>query len=262
MAEWDSSQYAKFLEQRTQPSTDLAARIDVVSPREIIDIGCGPGNSTQVLMERFPNAHITGADSSENMINAARENCRGADFILLDASGDLSAMNGRFDVVFSNACIQWIPDHERLLPSLFGLLREGGVLAVHIPMNYDEPIHRIIGELADSEKWRGYFREQRIFHTRTPSEYFDILSGLTDDFELWKTSYLHRMGSHSDIIEWYKGTGLRPYLAQLSEEDGARFISELYEELQKAYPVQKNGEIIFAFPRFFFIARKMTQKRS
>lgn len=262
MAEWDSRQYAKFLKERTQPSIDLAARITCISPAEIIDIGCGPGNSTMVLKERFPSAHIIGADNSENMINSAREKHPGLDFMTLDASGDVSALNGRFDVVFSNACIQWVPDHEKLVPKLFGLLRGGGVLAVQIPMNYDEPIHRIIGRLAAGGKWGSRFSEPRIFYTKTPSEYFDILTGVTDDFELWKTSYLHRMGSHEDIIEWYKGTGLRPYLAQLDEAGGAEFISDLLAELKKAYPVQKNGEIIFAFPRFFFIARKNnTEKR-
>ena len=259
MAEWDSRQYAKFLKERTQPSIDLAARITGVEPAEIIDIGCGPGNSTQVLKERFPSAHIIGADNSENMIISAREKHPELDFMTLDASGDMSALNGKFDVVFSNACIQWVPLHEQLLPKMFALLRCGGVMAVQIPMNYDEPIHQIIGRLTNGEKWGSRFPDPRIFYTKTQSEYFDILSGITDDFELWKTTYLHRMGSHDDIIEWYKGTGLRPYLAQLNEAEGAEFISELLAELKQAYPVQKNGEIIFAFPRFFFIARKNQQ---
>lgn len=259
MAEWDSRQYAKFLKERTQPSIDLAARITGVEPAEIIDIGCGPGNSTQVLKERFPSAHTIGADNSENMITSAREKHPELDFMTLDASGDMSALNGKFDVVFSNACIQWVHGHEQLLPKMFALLRCGGVMAVQIPMNYDEPIHQIIGRLTNGEKWGSRFPDPRIFYTKTQSEYFDILSGITDDFELWKTTYLHRMGSHDDIIEWYKGTGLRPYLAQLNEAEGAEFISELLAELKQAYPVQKNGEIIFAFPRFFFIARKNQQ---
>lgn len=259
MAEWDSRQYAKFLKERTQPSIDLAARITGVEPAEIIDIGCGPGNSTQVLKDRFPSAHTIGADNSENMIISAREKHPDLDFMTLDASGDMSALNGKFDVVFSNACIQWVPGHEQLLPKMFALLRCGGVMAVQIPMNCDEPIHQIIGRLTNGEKWGSRFPDPRIFYTKTQSEYFDILSGITDDFELWKTTYLHRMGSHDDIIEWYKGTGLRLYLAQLNEAEGAEFISELLAELKQAYPVQKNGEIIFAFPRFFFIARKNQQ---
>lgn len=222
----------------------------------MIDLGCGPGNSTRVLKNRFPNASVIGADNSKNMVEKARTDNPDLEFITLDISGDLSEMSGKFDVVFSNACLQWLPDHAKLLPGLFELLREGGSLAVQIPMNYDEPIHKIIGRISESAKWSGRFPEKRIFGTLTQSEYFDILSGLTDDFEIWQTTYCHRMPSIESIIEWYRSTGLRTYLAALSEEDGAEFIADISAELEKEYPKQKNGEIIFRFPRFFFIAKK------
>ena len=126
---------------------------------------------------------------------------------------------------------------------------------MQIPMNYDEPIHKIIGHISEGEKWSARFPEKRIFGTLTQSEYFDILSGLTNDFEIWQTTYCHRMPSIESIIEWYRSTGLRTYLAALSEEDGAEFIADITAELEKEYPKQKNGEIIFRFPRFFFIAK-------
>ncbi|MCM1165222.1 MAG: methyltransferase domain-containing protein [Lachnospiraceae bacterium] len=255
MPDWNSEQYLKFKTQRTQPAIDLAARLDG-DPAEMIDLGCGPGNSTRVLKNRFPNAHITGADNSENMIEKARSENPDLDFTRLDISGDLSALNGKFDVVFSNACLQWLPNHAELLPKLFGLLRNGGTLAVQIPMNFDEPIHQIIGRVSESAKWSGKFPEKRIFGTLSQSEYFDILSGMTDDFEIWRTTYCHRMPSIESIIEWYRSTGLRTYLAALSEEDGAEFTAEISAELEREYPKQKNGEIIFKFPRFFFIAKK------
>lgn len=255
MGDWNSEQYLKFKAQRTQPAIDLAARLGG-SPREIIDLGCGPGNSTRVLKNRFPGAHIIGADSSENMIARAREENPDLEFSPLDLNGDLSAFDGRFDVVFSNACFQWVQNHRELLPRVFGLLKPGGTLAVQIPMNFDEPIHRIITKISESEKWRGKFPEKRIFYTLTQSEYFDILSELTDDFELWQTTYFHRMPSIESIIEWYRSTGLRTYLAALSEADGEDFIADISAELEREYPKQKNGEIIFRFPRFFFIARK------
>ena len=255
MADWNSEQYLKFKAQRTQPAIDLAARLNG-KPLEVIALGCGPGNSTRVLKSRFPEAFVIGADNSANMVKKAREDNPDLDFIILDISGDMSEMRGKFDVVFSNACLQWLPDHTELLPRLFELLRKGGALAVQIPMNYDEPIHQIIGRISESEKWSNKFPEKRIFGTLTQSEYFDILSAMTDDFEMWQTTYCHRMPSIESIIEWYRSTGLRTYLAALSEEQGAEFIADISVELAKEYPKQKNGEIIFRFPRFFFIANK------
>ena len=255
MADWNSAQYLKFKAQRTQPAVDLAARIDI-NPLEIIDIGCGPGNSTRVVKNRFPNARVIGADASKNMLETARRDNPDCDFIQLDAGGDLSEFSGKFDLVFSNACIQWIPNHSALLPNLFSLLKSGGVLAVQVPVNFDEPIHQIIGRVSTSEKWREKFQNPRIFFTLTEGEYFDILSDLTSDFEMWKTVYFHRMPSIDSIIEWYKSTGLKPYLDVLSDEDKADFTNEVKREVEKAYPAQKNGEIIFRFPRLFFIAKR------
>ncbi|MCI7690866.1 MAG: methyltransferase domain-containing protein [Oscillospiraceae bacterium] len=255
MADWNSAQYLKFKAQRTQPASDLAARIDI-NPLEIIDIGCGPGNSTRVVKDRFPNARAIGADSSENMLETARRDNPDCEFIQLDAGGDLSEFSGKFDLVFSNACIQWIPNHSALLPNLFYMLKSGGALAVQIPVNFDEPIHKIIGKITMSEKWRAHFPNPRIFYTLTEGEYFDILSDLTSDFEMWKTIYFHRMPSYDSIIEWYKSTGLKPYLDVLSDAEKEEFINDVRAEVEKAYPTQKNGEIIFRFPRLFFIAKR------
>lgn len=254
MSDWNSELYLKFKAQRTQPAVDLAAKIPG-SPKRIIDLGCGPANSTRVLQNRFPNAKITGADSSDAMLEAARKNAPELELIKLDISGDLSRLRGCFDLVFSNACFQWVADHKRLLPSVFDMLDNGGTLAVQIPMNFNEPIHRIIGKVSGSGKWREKC-PQRIFGTLPPSEYFDILSGLTDNFELWETTYYHRMPNVPAILEWYKSTGLKPYLAALSEAEQSEFIGEIAEELFKEYPARENGEIIFKFPRFFFIAKK------
>ena len=255
MADWNSAQYLKFKAQRTQPAIDLAARIDI-NPLEIIDIGCGPGNSTRVLKNRFPNARAVGADLSENMLETARRDNPDCEFIRLDAGGDLSEFSGKFDLVFSNACIQWIPNHSALLSNLFSMLKSGGELAVQVPVNFGEPIHQIIGRISSSEKWREKFPNPRIFYTLTESEYFDIISDLTDDFEFWKTIYFHRMPSYDSIIEWYKSTGLKPYLEVLSDAEKADFINDVKAQIEKAYPTQKNGEIIFRFPRLFFIAKR------
>lgn len=256
MSNWDSEQYLKFIRERTQPAVDLANRIPLQQPRTILDIGCGPGNSTQVLADRFPDAQITGADNSENMIQKARSLYPSLNFILFDADSGFDALHERYDIVFSNACIQWIPDHHRLLRNMMGLLKPGGVLAIQTPMNDHEPIHAIITALAKSEKWKHRFAHPRVFHNLTQEAYFDLLSELSSDFFFWQTTYLHRMPSHESIMDWYKGTGLRPYLSALEPEEAALFEQEVYREVVQAYPKQRNGEIIFRFPRFFFTAVK------
>lgn len=253
---WNSEQYLKFKAERTQPAIDLANRITAQSPTDIIDIGCGPGNSTEILKKRYPDAAVAGADNSENMLEAARKNYADIEFILCDASRDLGRLDRKFDVVFSNACIQWVPDHHKLLREMMSLLKEGGMLAVQIPMNYDEPIHKIIGEAASSEKWRDKLNDPRHFYTLAPEKYYDVLAEISSDFSMWQTTYFHRMKSHADIMEWYKSTGLRPYLEALPPADRAEFENDIFAEVETAYPKQANGEIIFRFPRLFFTAIK------
>lgn len=255
MSNWDSIQYLKFSKERTQPAIDLANRIEI-NPQSIIDIGCGPGNSTAILAEKFLNAKILGIDNSENMIASAKKNYSDIEFMLCDAENGFSELERKFDVVFSNACIQWIPNHEKLLKNMMSLLNKNGILAIQTPMNYEEPIHKIIAKVTKSDKWKDKFPNPRIFYNLMPSEYYDILSKISLDFTMWTTTYFHRMKSHDSIIEWYRGTGLRPYLNVLDENDKLEFEKDIFVEVVKAYPTQRNGEIIFRFPRFFFTARK------
>ncbi len=256
MQEWNAEQYTKFIKERTQPSIDLVNRIETDNPCEIIDIGCGPGNSTKVLADRFKSAHIIGADKSCNMIDKAKTQYPQLDFMLFDADKDFPELSQKFDIVFSNACIQWIPNHHKLIKNMMDILNDGGILAVQTPMNYKEPIHIIISEITESRKWKDKFKNPRVFYNLAQEEYFDLLSETASDFSVWETIYCHRMASHKSIMEWYKGTGLRPYLNALSEADAREFESEVYNEIVKAYPIQVNGEIIFRFPRFFFMAVK------
>ena len=233
--QWDSAAYLRFKAERTQPSIDLVKRIDLEQPRKLLDVGCGPGNSTQVLADAFPNAlRIIGIDSSPEMIEAAKDDHPDMEFRICDALNLPSLGEDGFDVVFSNACIQWVPDHPRLIRDMLALLRPGGMLAVQVPMNYQEPA--------------------RIFHTLSQEAYFDILAAEAGQFQMWQITYLHRMPSHEAIMDWYKGTGLRPYLSLLSGERAAAFEQAVREEVATRYPKQGNGEIIFRFPRFFFTA--------
>lgn len=255
MSDWNAQQYLKFKKERTQPAIDLAARLEYDSPYKALDVGCGPGNSTAVLKARFPGAHVTGADYSENMVETAKKDHPELEFIRCDISADLDGLPHDFDIVFSNACLQWVPDHPALLPRLMELLKPGGLMAVQIPMNYQEPIHRIIESTVSL--WAELIPHKRLFYTLSQEQYFDILSEISTDFTLWQTTYLHRMPSHQAIMEWYSSTGLRPYLdAAVSEEARDGFYLEVFRQVKKQYPVQKNGEIVFRFPRFFFIAQK------
>lgn len=254
---WNAAQYLKFEAQRTQPAIDLARRIALTAPTSILDVGCGPGNSTRVLREQFPGADILGVDSAQTMIDAARADKANAGlrFALCDAAQGLPALGTScFDAVFSNACIQWIPNHRALLRDMVLLLKPGGVLAVQTPVNEREPIHQIIAQLVDSAGWREKFSQPRLFHNLTQSEYYDVLSSIATGVELWETAYLHTLSSHEDILEWYRATGLRPYLDALAGADKAAFEQAVRERVQQAYPVQENGTVLFRFPRLFFLA--------
>jgi len=257
MADWNSAQYLKFEKERTQPAIDLVNRLNVNNPKRIIDIGCGPGNSTGVLASKFPASYILGIDKSENMISTAKKNYPNLDFKLCDIGSELSSLDKDYDIVFSNACLQWIPNHKRIIKELFNLLKKGGILAVQVPMNFNEPIHKIIREVTTSQKWKGYFALPRIFYTLSPGEYYDILSEISGDVNIWETVYYHIMVSHNDIIEWYRGTGLRPYLDVLNDENKTEFENDIMKRITENYPIQKDGKIIFRFPRLFFTAVKI-----
>lgn len=255
MSGWDPQQYLKFKKERTQPAWDLAARLEPCSGK-VLDVGCGPGNSTAVLRRRFPQAEILGVDSSDAMVEAARKEYPELSFCRCDISCELDSLPHDFDLVFSNACLQWVPDHPGLLPRLLKLLKPGGTLAVQIPINYREPIHQIIEHTVSKTEWREQIPYHRSFYTLSPEEYFDLLAGCSSDFTMWETIYLHRMPSHQAILDWYSSTGLRPYLeAAATEEVRARFIEEIFCRVREAYPVQENGEVIFRFPRLFFTAK-------
>ena len=253
MAEWNSEQYLKFKEQRTQPAIDVVRRINAINPQNILDIGCGPGNSTNVLKKYFPNAHIVGIDNSENMIEKAATTYPNLEFKLMSVD-KICHDNANYDIIFSNACLQWVPNHREILPLLFDRLNENGVMAVQIPINTQEPLFKIINETVNEEKW-GFLsslNEQNI--TLNGDEYFDIFSSLTDNFDIWETVYYHNMPSISAMVEWVKGTRLLPYIQALNKTDAQSLINEITESAAKVYKKQENGEIIFRFRRLFFTA--------
>lgn len=252
MADWNTGLYLKFKAERTQPAMDLANRLRGYHPSRIADLGCGPGNSTAVVKAVFPEAEVTGLDNSESMIRKAREEHPGLQFRLCG----VTELEGEFDLLFSNACLQWLPDHGALLPRLMEHLTPGGVLAVQIPMNQDEPLFRIIRQVASQPKWGFRNIHFDVNETLEPAEYYDILSGCSSAFQIWETIYCHALPSHEALLDWVRGTRLRPYLEALDDAGAAAFEQELLLQAREAYPVQKDGNVLLRFRRFFFTAER------
>lgn len=256
MPPWSPDLYLKFEDERTQPSRDLASKIRVARPRRIIDIGCGPGNSTEVLRTRFPWSEIIGLDSAETMIEKARSRYPGSIWICADAA--TYEYPGQYDIIFSNAALHWIDPVDQLIIRLSSRLTKGGALAVQVPGNLNAPFFRALHEIAGRAEWVGWTgacRDAIRYHE--PEFYYEILvrSGLIT--ELWTTRYYHILNSHRDLIEWHKSTGLRPYLEALpSEESRELFLKALGEEIEKHYQPASDGKVLHPFRRIFFIAYK------
>lgn len=252
MSDWNAELYLRFKQQRTQPAKDLASRLRGRQAARAVDLGCGPGNSTAVLHAAFPQTEILGIDNSPDMIAKARA----AQPELAFELRDVHALEGGWDIIFSNACLQWLPDHAALLPELMGKLNAGGTLAVQMPRNQDEPLFRIIREAAADPKWGFPAAIDEANHTLDPAVYYGVLLRCAGAFDLWETVYCHPMPSHQALIDWVRATRLRPYLDHLGEERGAAFERELLERVRAVYPVQEDGAVLLSFRRLFFVAEK------
>jgi trans-aconitate 2-methyltransferase len=252
--DWNPHLYLKFDRERTQPAIDLISRIRLTEPGRIADVGCGPGNSTLALARRWPDSDLIGIDNSPAMIAKAGNDFPFINWQLLDAGVD--ELPGNCDVVFSNAAIQWIPDHPALLRKFRNMLCSGGVLAVQVPRFFDMPLGRVISALAAREPWAAKMAAvSRLFTIHGASEYYEMLSPLFATVELWETDYVHVMESHHVILEMVRSTGLKPYLDSLdSNTDTAAFEQLVFTEMKDHYPTAINGKVLFPFKRLFFIA--------
>jgi trans-aconitate 2-methyltransferase len=254
--DWNPELYLKFDKERTQPSIDLVSRIDFDKPEKIIDIGCGPGNSTQILALKWPDSHITGIDNSPNMIKKAKNDYPKQDWRILDVSTD--EFYEKFDIVFSNATIQWIPDHTKLLRKFYNLLSDKGVIAVQIPMFWDMPLGKAISRIATNNRWDSVTNGViDLFTIHNYSFYYDNLSELCHSIDIWESDYIHILDSQLSILKMIRSTGLKPFLERLgSDSDKKDFEEMVLKEIIKDYPLQKNGKVLFPFKRLFFIAKK------
>jgi len=257
IGDWNPKLYLKFKNERTQPSIDLVNRIHLEKiPSNIIDIGCGPGNSTQILVKKWPKSSITGLDNSASMIEKAKKDYPGQDWILSDAATFKSEK--KYDVVFSNATIQWIPEHKKLLKVFIDLVSEKGVLAVQIPLFRDLAIWKAIESVSKKTRWAEATKGcAEIFTYHDIDFYYNVLSANINAIEMWKTTYIHIMISHSAILDWSRSTALRPYLDRMKQEsEKNEFEKDLLSEIKREYPMQTNGKVLFPFKRLFFIAYK------
>ena len=216
---WSAAQYLKFEEERTRPVRDLVQRIPLANVARAADIGCGPGNSTEVLRERYPHALTLGIDSSPDMIEAARKRLPGVAFEVADIRH--WRPEAPLDAILANASLQWVADHETLAPALFGALEPGGALAVQMPDNLEEPSHRLMREIAADGPWAAKLRDAaKARAERHGAEwYFRLLRAHAPHVDIWRTTYFHPLAGARAIVEWVKGTGLRPFLDPLEESE-------------------------------------------
>lgn len=254
--DWDANQYLRFEDERTRPSIDLIGRVGLTAPARCIDLGCGPGNSTELVAARFPQARVEGLDSSPDMIEKARRRLPGLNF----EHGDLSAWapEAAYDLIFANAVLQWLPDHAELFPRLARALRPGGVLAVQMPNNPAEPSHVAMAEVAAEGPWAARLARAREAKAEIGSfsDYRGWLMGAGCTVDLWQTTYVHALHGHDAIVEWFKSTGLKPFVDPLPADERPLFIARYRERIAAAYPVEPDGKVLLRFPRLFILATR------
>lgn len=267
---WDPEVYLRFADHRERPFHELLARVEVAlagrAPRRVLDLGCGPGTLTRTLPDRWPGAHVLGVDSSAEMVEAARSSAVSGERGSFDVElGDLRTWapvdGGRFDVVVSNATLQWVPGHLALLPRLVGLLHAGGVLAIQVPGNFDSPSHVLLARLRSEPRWRDRLggAAERPAASADPGDYLRVLAGMGCEVDAWETTYAQVLPGEDAVLRWMEGTGLRPVLTALDAGDptGAdreRFLAEYAGLLRAPYPQQPWGTVL-PFRRVFAVAR-------
>jgi len=255
--DWNPEKYLKFENERNLPSIDLVKRIrSEHDPENILDIGCGPGNSSMVLLQRWPSSRLTGLDNSQSMIDKALRDYPEHEWVLADAHDYKT--DKKFDLAFSNAAFQWIPGHAALIKKFSSLLNEDGILAVQLPQFYNMPAGRSLERLSLSGKWKALAGGcSGLFTMHDPGFYYDILSGYFRSIDMWKTDYIHIFDSHMSVFEMIQSTGMRPYLEKLgSDSERKSFEDSVIKELKKDYPMRKDGRVLFPFKRLFFIGYK------
>ncbi|MGK6315333.1 trans-aconitate 2-methyltransferase [Neorhizobium sp. DT-125] len=253
---WSAEQYVKFEDERTRPARDLIAQVPLGSATRAYDLGCGPGNSTELLTERFGARNVTGLDSDDNMLAAARKRLPGTEFLKADLNTWVP--DEPADLLYANAVFQWVPDHLSVLARLTDHLKPGGVLAVQMPDNLTEPSHMLMEETGAAGPWAAAFEGGRVRRPLLPppSAYFDALMPKVSRVDVWHTVYYHPLADAPAIIEWVRGTGLRPYLDAAGPAHAEAFTADYTARIARAYPPMADGRVLLRFPRLFVVAVK------
>ncbi len=252
---WDPDRYLTFGLERARPFADLLARIAAKSPSEVVDLGCGPGNLTGLLAERWPGARILGVDNSTEMITRARSLGQRVEYV----AEDLRAWVPRrpVDVLISNATLQWVPDHLDLLPQMLSALADFGWLAFQVPGNFDEPSHAIRRDLAAESPYADYTAGAATPAAHDPAVYYDVLAAVEGvAVEVWETTYTHVLSGPDPVFSWVSGTGARPTLQALPDRLRESFEVAYKERLAEAYPVRPDGTVLLPFRRVFAVAHR------
>jgi trans-aconitate 2-methyltransferase len=259
---WNPQQYLQFEDQRLRPAIDLLMRVPLPSPRRIVDLGCGTGNVTRLLAQRWPEAQITGVDNSAAMLDRARVAAADLPRVAFVAA-ELGAWSpaAPVDLVYSNAALHWLPDHATLIARVAGMVAPAGVLAVQMPDNFRAPSHAAIAALAMSPRWRGKLALLvRATPTAPAADYYEWLAPSFTRIDIWTTEYLQALapnaaGDHP-VAAWTKGTWLGPFLAALDVAEQVEFLAAYQSELATAYPLLPEGGVLFPFRRLFIVANR------
>jgi trans-aconitate 2-methyltransferase len=256
MADWNPALYSRFEDERTRPARELLARVALEAPRLAYDLGCGPGNSTELLTDRWPGAQVIGTDNSEAMLASARKRLPGVAFEFSDIA---TWRPGRApDLIYANASLQWVLAHENVFPRLFDALAPGGVLAVQMPDNLDEPSHRLMREVASQPRYAEVIGDASAVRSRIlpASGYYDLLAPKASNVDVWRTEYQHRMESPASIVEWLRATGLKSFVDPLPAQLRTSFLADYEQRIAQAYPARADGNRLLAFPRLFIVATR------
>jgi trans-aconitate 2-methyltransferase len=254
MNDWSPATYLKFEDERTRPAADLLARVPLERAKHVVDVGCGPGNSTELLAARYPDADILGLDNSPAMLDEARRRLPALRFEAADAA--IWLPDPTTDLVFANAAYQWIPDHFSQLPRVLAALRPGGVLAVQMPDNVDSTTHRLMREVARDGPWAEQLKGAARAPLPPPSAYYQVLQPHAERLDIWHTIYNHPLASAAAIVEFVRSTGLRPFVDPLDAAQRAEFLACYTAKIANAYPVMADGKVLLGFSRLFFIAQR------
>lgn len=251
---WSPSLYLKFEDERTRPARDLLAQVRLEKPTKIVDVGCGPGNSTELLVARFPAAEVTGFDTSEAMLAEARRRVPTARFEIADAASWVPEPGT--DLVFANAVYQWVPEHLEVLPRVLERLTPGGTLAVQMPDNLMDNMHVLMREVAAKGPWAGKLKNAARASLPPVAAYYDALAPHASRVDIWHSIYNHVLPNAAAIVEWVKGTGLNPFLARLGPTEQEAFLAVYGEAITKAYPPAANGKVLMRFSRLFILTER------